>query len=282
MKRAWIVRSDVVEKTQDSHASMIILKTRRSVSIKEGDSILGSENQAGKFRFIWQAQVEDVSARPLGELKRDVDPNLKLYSIQLADQEALEPARELQDLQYSLQKVWRLDRPSMHFRQPYTRVSEEDFETIIGDRIFWARTALLRFLTAVPPDLRAEILTHPDHAAMDDTRSGFRERWRRFREFLGRSYLPLTQLFGGIEVELAELGDLAPREAYFLENEEDRPDSIREQATRFREFHASLETPLQGSLLDEIDSHIEQNASTEQKFEHIFEATPWPPVIRER
>lgn len=280
--RAWIVRSGMVESGPTAHVPTITLKTRRSVGIKQGDAILGSENPIGKVRFVWQARAGDISARPLSELKRDVDPNLKLYSIQLAEHQALEPARELEDLQYSLQKVWRLDRPNLHFRQPYTRISEEDLGTILGDRIFWARTALLRFLMALPEVLRAEIVTEQVLPSRVDGQFGYRVRWRHFRQHLEASFLPLAELFHGIEDELLQLGALAPPEAYFRDDAEDRPDSIREQATRFREFAASLDMPAQRSLLDAIDAHIEENSETERRFERLFESTPWPPAIRKR
>lgn len=279
---AWIVRSMFVEGGKASVSPTITIKTRRSVSIKQGDAILCSEHFLGKIRFVWHAHARDITARSLREIKGDVDANLKLYSIQLTDLQTLEPARDLDALQYSMVKVRRIDRPYLHFRQPYTRVSEEDFETIIGDRVFWARTSLLRFLTALPDELRSDFMARSGSPSDLDRHFGYQKRWRDFRQFLEDSYLPLAELFRGIEEELEGLGELAPRELHFRNDAEDRADSIRAQALRFREFATSLETAKQKGVFDEIDAHIEEHAESERRFERLFATTPWPSVIRER
>jgi hypothetical protein len=79
------------------------------------------------------------------------------YQVTLKVMEVFESVRSLDDLRFSLQRVWRFKASARHFRGRYSRLTAHDAEVILTNQIAWARTAVGLLANCLPMSERVEM-----------------------------------------------------------------------------------------------------------------------------
>lgn len=262
--------------SQDKH--IIELTSSRKVSISKEDKIIFFTKSYNGLVFKSHGNVSSTSPEDLGEKGFQ-------FRAEISDYELLDEARRLEDFAYSLEKIYRYKKPSLHFRRPYIQLTKDDFNTLIDARIYWARTNFGLFINQLP---EAHIFRFLSQLAETDPhvllqRTGYVMLWKSLQNFINQEYLSAAYIFEGIRQLIDKIDESTEIKIDYSkigissDDEKDTPDSIKEQERRFSQFlNLFIDKESQINLFQEIESRLERENKENEAFENIFRGTSWP------
>ena len=263
---------------------MVTIKSRRRLSIRQGDELLLLSRSEGRQAFTAYTSVVTVES-PSSER----DDRLQTHRVLVDHWLPLEPPVYLDLFIFSLTIVRNLDRPNLHFRSGYRRLPEEDVMSIRKAEPFVARTTYYKLLNALPDGLQSSFLADLllDTSFANATR--FQERARKLITFIDERVVAAGTLIHAMEKTIAQL-ELNSEDSSFdhVFAEEASPDqndipprfdNLFEQAEAFRELQSTLASPetrpvavqpktLFDEILDEMNQPDRRNI--EERFEAAF------------
>ena len=257
--------------------SSILLESARKVWISEGDKLIFFTRANKGIVFQSSATVSSTSLEDLGEVGfrfKGMLSNLRLFR----------EDRHLEDFSFSLQKIYRYQKPMLHFKRPYIELSENDFKTLVKAKIYWARTGFGQFINQLPHlhlvrFMRELAESEPDILLQ---RSGYSNAWKALRRFIEEQYVSAALVFKAIRSQFEKLNQLPEFNFEYsdvsLSSDEDiQPDSVELQEQLFSELSAMLVMEdAQIDVLHEIDRRVKDEHISEEIFEKIFAGTTWP------
>lgn len=243
--------------------STIKIRSKRRVRIQRTDQLLIHEAGDTLFRFVFKAiditreESDDLFSEVIAGFSRlslptDTLENVEspsptyIYTVSVEAIGEIESEVTLDDLKYSLGFVRRMDRPSMHFRQPYRQVQRTDFETIREGRVFWSRTGFYSLFNALPTALRLQFAYEEALDTGVRNGAGYLGRLRQVSDFVRRNVLSAGQLLVAAEDRWRRLHGGAPPVAFehvHFSTDDGLPgDSAGIQLQRFLDLFQVLES----------------------------------------
>ena len=257
--------------------SSILLESVRKVWISEGDKIIFFNRFNKGIVFQSSTTVSSTALEDLGE------EGFRFKGI-LSKLRLFQEDRHLEEFSFSLQKIYRYQKPMLHFKRPYIELSENDFKTLVKATIYWARTGFGQFINQLPhPHLvrfmRGLAESEPDILLQ---RSGYSNAWKALRRFIEEEYISAALVFKAIRIQVEKLNQLPEFNLEYsdvsLSSDEDiQPDFVEQQERLFSEFSEMLVMEdSQIDVLHEIDRRVKEEHISEEIFEKIFAGTTWP------
>jgi hypothetical protein len=279
MVRNWILREGAPSIKVDKGAKVVLIESRRRVSISPGDAlVLLSDGR----RFTQWTRVLEVDARSPTE-RDSGTPQPRLTRISVEEWQAFPIPVEFDLFAASLTFVRNRQKPRLHIRPGYRSLPQNDFETIAAGEPFVAREAWYALMDALPDSMQRKFLAQELLSSTDSAERSFQERTRALIGFIQRRVLTA----GAALKEVADLWHEVcgkaglPREirAYFhTEDDSAVPDNIETQAALFQVFQsAALQADEDGrALLDLVSERLQtsEQDSTVQRFERLFAGIP--------
>lgn len=258
--------------------SSIGLVSGRKVRIGESDKIVLFERTYDDLVFVSHGLVTSV----ITERK---DETTYLFKARLEKHEVFDEKRYLEDFSFSLEKIYRFNKPLLHFCRPYVLLSQHDYNTIIHANIYWARTAFGLFINQLPSEHIVRFMRNLAEKDPDILlqRSGYIRAWKSLRSFIEQEFITAAQILRAIRERVEEYN--AQTEtiidygllAFSTDEEIDIADSIENQEHLLSQFIESLRLEDgETNLLDEIDRRLEEQTNNNEIFEAIFRHKPWP------
>jgi len=254
-----------------------ITKSGGFAQIHKGDDIVFFSKHPGEAKFVSYSNV--VSVR---QDRENESENTEYYTIaRISENIPIKNPLRASDLTYSLERVYRYNKPYRHFYRQYVNLSREDYETIISGLIFWSRTAfgifinelqreqLNRFiqeLAQINPEL---LLPAPDYYRV----------WQVLNDFIQEEFVDAASLLKEIHSLVDTLGTefnlgLEYTELGLSTDDYGEADLLHKQEEVLSKFISSLKFEKQ-DILQELTINIEKS-ETELRFQKIFGGTPWP------
>lgn len=276
----WAVDSKALNPNQT-----LIIETGRPLNISKNDNIIVFQRNGDylvisyliedEITFNYRAKVLEVS------LKQEEKNRYQLIA-NLSPMEAIDNPLTLRELAYSLQKVYRYDKPSVHFRRKYVSLSPDDFTTIVTGSIYWARTGFGLYVNTLRREQFAHFLDEVSVFGPGIFDSENLERaWQILREFVEEEYISAAELVHQIHAQADELhsGGLPELEFENIGISLDEPnevfDSLYEQEIRLSRF-MSIARSDKTDILEQLSDKMKKEAESETRFQKVFVGTPWP------
>ena len=259
------------------HLSSIKILSRREVSITNSDGFV-------LFRRVGD-DVEFVSNGVLSNCQMERMPDRSyMFTADVAQLNDNAHSYTLQDLCYSLRRIYRFHEPERHFRQSYIHLDAHDHATMVKGSVYWARTAFGIFLNGLQDPAYTSFLQHVSQVAPDLLLQppDYRFAWKCLRDFIESEYVAAAQLFDAVQditegLNAAGIDNLHFSDLGLCEEHGEEWDLLDWQQTQFRGFmHAIGYEQGRCQLIHELNERIEANADTEEAFMEVFEGTSWP------
>lgn len=278
MQGYWAINVD--DRTDES----FIVASRRGMAIRKGDELALVSRLHGGIVFVATAIVDAVKqAKEIAAPAAPDDVPRRYYEVIYGRLKKFDEPIPLDLLSYSLQRLTNFNRPSVHFRRAYVRLSFSDYETIRTGRIYWARTAFGTILNALPASAQSFLQIHllSEGAINSNNEINYRRAFELLEKFLEANYFQVGKLFSAIDRELgairAEQGGKPPPERLFLKGDENEPaDSLQGQGAYFDDLLSEFFPPNERTLLGTIKDIIERQSEIESNFEKNFRGIGWP------
>ena len=272
MRGHWAVRDSLVD------GDRLTVKGIQKVAITKGDRIVALSTADSGLFFPWYSNVAEV-ARP-----KRIDDNYQLFEFALEDRTSIDAQPVLKDLAFTLTKIYRYQRPHVHFLRPYVSLSPVDFQSIVEGRLFWARTAFGLFLSSLPTlvvdTFQRELAAHsPRHLV----HGSYRELWDSLRHIvvdeLQTAHILLDSIRKSCLAPSLDGSGVTFAEFLLFDDESDQvSDSIVDQLARLDAFISSLNTSEEPSLLEQLEREIEAS-EWEEHFEGVFGKSKWQDLL---
>lgn len=267
----------------------LAIKSNRRVSISKGDYVILFYRDYRSVEFNSYGRVaEAIRERNQNQFYERTGENEgeeegEYYSIvaRLAEIIVIENPLTLDDLAYSLEKVYRYDRPYRHFSRQYVALSLEDFETITNGLIYWSRTTFGVFINALRSEQLERFVKYLAEYYTDILLSppDYDKAWQALRIFIEREYIAAADLLKEIHHQTNSLNAELDLNLYYNElglssDEDSKANLLYEQEQLLSDFTSSLILEKE-NILQEISTTIKISDS-ENRFQKIFRRTPWP------
>lgn len=246
------------------------IKTRLNFSGQKGDTavIMGRKEEGSYFEFT--SQIISVESTILSEDK------LKNFLVTLSQPEMIKTPNKLDDLMYSLHKVYNYDRPNIHFNRVYSRLNHDDFEVIANGRLFIARTALGKIVNSLHRQHRIAfvqmLIEHNPN--MYFTSRKYDEVFDLLKEYIENRILIFTEFLSDAWDNFQKINsDRDNNQIAFAEINNRRRDLISQQIDLIRKMN---ELNTQGKFYLELDSVKKEFSETEKNFIRKFSNKPLP------
>lgn len=225
----------------------------RSPRVEPGDSVVLFAYVAAELGFWGEGEVINIqtqqmqSPETLGKMTvEEVEATRRSeyyeYFAEIKVTGAFDEKRDLTDLCYSLERVYRFDRPYIHFSRRYVRLSSADVETIRGNEMYWERTAFGILAGALAREDRIAIV--PELLA-GGNKLTYRTAVERLHNYVWSHYVALATLV--VEThDLVEQGraDGSPvQSVVFVAAEQTRPVALGDFAEICRPVAATEKQP---------------------------------------
>lgn len=276
----WVIRGKNVA------GNTLTIKAAREVGLSPGDAIVVLSWDGDSLSFAWHAEIVDR----LGSVK--LDDAQKSFRFEIGEPRRIENPLSVLDLGFSLLKVYRHQRPDVHFRRPYTRILPVDFESIVKGRVFWARTALGVFVSQLPRSAIDSFIR--DLAAKNPrmlVKTSYRDLWNAFRKIVIGELLSAHTLLQGIKESCdtdsiiqgatgADFNNLKLYDSDVVRSDVRQDgDSLAPQFQRLARLKAALgQQEAEMALLDDIEAAIHES-DWEERFEKVFENQQWQELL---
>lgn len=198
-----------VDESKEFTASLadIKLTTSRLPSLKEGDRFIAFTRKGLRSEFLWQAEISEVSISEKFQ-PHEISSRTKYEVIlKFRNKKELDEILTIEDLRFSLTKVFNFDSPYRHFTLPYNRIKKEDFDTITRGAIYLYRTAFLSHYLALPTIARQRLKIDylgkrlPEHHQS----SGYEYSWQFLYQWIKCEYLDFFKVILATDKLASEL-----------------------------------------------------------------------------
>lgn len=255
-----------------SSKKQLVIDSRMNVAIENGDEIVLFERNYEDIRFHTQAII---TRRQRKESKHGTIQ----FSAEIENSKSIDNPPLLSELTYSLLKIYRYDKPDLHFQRTYLSLCSEDFGAIVTASIYWARTAFGFYINALRKEQFVRFL---QNVAQFDNEillqgSDFGRSWKALRKFIEEEYIATGNLLKAIHSRIDQLRDINLN--YFdiglSSDNENTNDLLYEQEELFNQF-LEITQPETGNVLYELSRKIDEESKSESEFQEIFGGEGWP------
>ncbi len=244
-------------------------KTRLNFSGEEGDRVvlLGSEGEG--FYFEFTAQIISIESKASDEQK------LRDIIVTLSDLEPIKTPSKIDDLMYSLHKVYNYDRPHIHFNRVYSRLTNDDFDVIVNGRIFIARTAFGKLVNSLHRQHRisfVQMLIERNPNIYFTSRK-YDEAFDLLKEYIETRILIFTEFLSDAWNIFQIINPDNNNQIAFAESNDKRRDLISQQ---IEAINIIKEINAQDKFYLKLDSFAREYRETERAFIYKFSKQPLP------
>ncbi|MGI4862971.1 MAG: hypothetical protein ACRYFZ_03555 [Janthinobacterium lividum] len=286
---------------------VLVTSTLDNLGFQEDDSCLlldkwGTHVEEDKLPYAFQKQgkiigFDDIILKPLtdvevedNKVKKALGKPVKPQYIHGIDIEILNTIQRpvfLDDVALSLVSVYRYIHPEKHFQQQVRRLPKEDFETIVKNLVYVARTAFGKIANALPYENKLDfaLLTMDRYKTVDFKSINFMEGLRFLFDYVHDNIISqgelliatddlLNAFFKGSELDVKEIGliELDSVDEYG-ELKEAKPNLVSTQAELFRRL---INIDKKSDFVHDIEMAIKENSEVEIRFHKIFSKASWP------
>ena len=139
---------EIIENNEnDKFIHLWLNTTRKNISMKEKDRFVFLDKNDREYFFSSYGYINKCYN---GYLRNNNYRNG--YDIFLTQENEIEINNSLNDFVYSLNKINDFEYPYRHFRNPYSHLTRQDYETIITGNIYYSRTFVGKVLKALPKE----------------------------------------------------------------------------------------------------------------------------------
>lgn len=246
------------------------IKTRLNFSGEKGDSVvIMGKKEVGSY-FEYTSKIVSVESTTLN------DDKLKNFKVTLSQPEIIKTPNKLDDLMYSLHKVYKYDRPNIHFNRVYTRLTQDDFEVIANGRLFVARTAFGKIVNSLHRQHRIAFVQmlielNPN---MYFTSRKYDEVFDLLNEYIETRIIIFTEFLSDAWNNFQKINlDNDNNQIAFADTNKGRRDLISQQIDSIQKMN---ELNAQGKFYLELDSVKKEFSETERNFIRKFSKKPLP------
>jgi hypothetical protein len=292
MIRNWVFNEKYIDIRQ-GHTSpfeLDIISRWSRIRVSQGDNYILLSNQPHDFRFKEYGEVKHVAdAVGLPYTQAEINENNRRarlglapipprnkHTVHISPKQQLQNINRFDDLVYSLLAVKNYARPMAHFQRQYRGLSQIDYDTIIKDWLYVARTAFGKLVNALPNDVKLEfmLIVMRDFKTMNFTKLQYDDVFDKLEEYIEGHILSQGRLLIETERMLREIGAPAGKIGFYDE-ENLKTDLVQTQARLFQDLFA---VDPGNTLIQEIKTEIERNEE-ERRFDQIFKDRAWPLYI---
>lgn len=283
----WAINSESVgsEKALIKSDEVKLPKT-----IKDNDRVLLFRKRNEEVQFLQTTTVEYIKVVP------NSDGGEEVGAIQLRSPTDLQESTSVSALTFSLELVTRFDSPSRHFNKPIRKISDNDFETIEKQSVFWARSAFGFYLNALPTDRLIEfvqfVATSSPSLLIETPK--FLSLWPLLRDWIQDEYVDAVLYATAIREtigRIAKEGTSVPFDSIRVSMSDVKlasSGSLSKLVSDLESFYSSTtvvkpnvpktieELKTTESVFDEIDNMINENMASERVFDKVFARRKWP------
>lgn len=199
-----------------------------------------------------------------------------LYKIEIKVSLILKENNSLEELVYSLRKIYRYNNPQRHFARSYTYLEKIDYETIAAGRIFLTRTIFGKIINSLPD---IHIIRYLNYLINNQQVNFFTNRNYNIAVDMLRDYIVNNiegngrLLINSEALLLSNFEEIEITEIGFTEEGSSIVDNLYTQSRIFRELFASLK---ESNIWDLISTQRERMSDQEEIYQHSFEDINWP------
>ncbi|MFC1980023.1 hypothetical protein ACFLVS_04105, partial [Chloroflexota bacterium] len=191
----WAVDDNYIQSERE-----LVIESGLRVSISPRDHIVLFKRDNEQIRF--HSQVTSLDRHLSGSNEKGFH-----FSAHLSQLEPIDNALNLDELTYSLLKIYRYGKPYRHFLRPYVSLSPADYYTITTASIYWARTAFGLYINALRREqlnrfMQDIALTTPETLIQI---SNFYSAWISLRTFINEEYIAAAELLQLLHVQVDRL-----------------------------------------------------------------------------
>jgi len=259
-------------------------------TIKQNERVLLFKKRGDEVAFLQTTTVEFTKTEP------NSDGSEELVAIQLSPPADLPSSSSLSALTFSLQLISRFDSPSRHFKKPIRKISDNDFDTLEKQSVFWARSAFGFYVNALSTDRFIEFVQFVESSTpglLIETPK-FLSLWPLLRDWIQDEYFDAVHYATAIRETVSRISDAGTPVPFNLirvslsDEEQASSGSLSRLVSNLESFYLSTaiaqpnvrntidEPKTTESVYDEIDNMITENLSSEQLFEEAFAGKKWP------
>jgi hypothetical protein len=269
----WVFRptsnNSISQSTASDGKVIFSFKTRLNFSGEEGENvvIMGSKEEGSYFEYT--SQILSVENKILDDQK------LKIFTVTLSQPELIKTPNKLDDLLYSLHKVYNYDRPYIHFNRVYSRLTKDDFEVIANGKLFVARTAFGKLVNALHQKHRiafVQMLIERNPSIYFTSRK-YDEVFDLLKEYIETRILIFTEFLSGAWNNFQKINPDSNNQIAFAESSESRRDLISQQIDSINKMN---ELNAQNKFYLRLESVEIEFRDTERVFIRKFSKKPLP------
>jgi hypothetical protein len=269
----WVFRptsnNSISQSTASDGKVIFSFKTRLNFSGEEGENvvIMGSKEEGSYFEYT--SQILSVENKILDDQK------LKIFTVTLSQHELIKTPNKLDDLLYSLHKVYNYDRPYIHFNRVYSRLTKDDFEVIANGKLFVARTAFGKLVNALHQKHRiafVQMLIERNPSIYFTSRK-YDEVFDLLKEYIETRILIFTEFLSGAWNNFQKINPDSNNQIAFAESSESRRDLISQQIDSINKMN---ELNAQNKFYLRLESVEIEFRDTERVFIRKFSKKPLP------
>lgn len=204
----WIFKAKQLDRRVGAADANIVLRVKLSFSGKPQERVMILDKDKDQWYFaalyeIVSVSDPDVDNPKLKDEKREIIIALRLIKT-LKD-------KPLNDYIYSLKRVYNFEQPIRHFNR-YSRLSDDQFEVILDDKIYYSRTIVGVVLNSLPQEHQEQFISYlaEESPAMLQGAVDYNIILDHIKEYLGFAVIhPSKCLAEAYEI----LKDVSPNEA---------------------------------------------------------------------
>jgi len=269
----WVFRptsnNSISQSTASDGKVIFSFKTRLNFSGEEGENvvIMGSKEEGSYFEYT--SQILSVENKILDDQK------LKIFTVTLSQPELIKTPNKLDDLLYSLHKVYNYDRPFIHFNRVYSRLTNDDFEVIANGKLFIARTAFGKLVNSLHQKHRIALVQMliERNPSIYFTSRKYDEVFDLLKEYIETRILIFTEFLSGAWNNFQKINPDSNNQIAFAESSESRRDLISQQIDSINKMN---ELNAQNKFYLRLESVEIEFRDTERVFIRKFSKKPLP------
>lgn len=257
--------------------------------INGGDNIVLLEPIRKDYRFTGYGHITKVGpiqlVAPLPSYfpsdKPKKDEYLHFFDLEIENE--LQKDNLLTDVEYSLTVVYNYNNPISHFAQQFRSLINDDYETIVNNWIYSARTVFGKLINAIPRQNKLEfMLQSMNHfSTIDFTHVPLQEGLIFLNRYLEERILSRGRLLVETNKIIKDrLSDLLPLDRVgFVNPTNNKENTLEPQAAIFEDLF-SLDSKM--SLAEMYRLSNSDSPIIEGRFSKLFESKTWPIDLNER
>jgi hypothetical protein len=289
----------------EGRKEIAILSRERKSPVKPSEKVLIANNITDNLIFLGEGIVDFVmeprllkdedldnwpnkefAKRYIHDLKKtqeNKDKPIHLHKFNISNFRAFQGSNfTLDRLSFSLLAVDKFAKPIVHFQHQIRNLTWEDYETIRQGWVYLARTAFAKIANALPLRNRIELRLWIDKefGYERENEVDYIKYFDLLYEYLEARIFSRGRLLIATDEMINEvLQDMSSQDRVQigLSTELGIPDSIREQADRFRKLFEKGKP----ELLKELNDEVIRNRDSQERFQQLFRYEPLPLILNQ-